>query len=539
MPAAKHDMRETANPQQLFTSATAARDSIEAWISRFFTPARCALIFLTIYLPVTMRNALRKQFWNDELFTYYIARLSPSELWGFLATGVDQNPPLFYLLTRAAMALPADVLITTRLPEIVGFAVAGASVIYFLARYVPPLYGLAAAGMLLLTNAYPYAYEARPYGIVAGFAALAVLSWQRTEGPRARWWTVVLAFGLAGAVAMHYYSVLLFGVVAVAELFRSWAARSIRWPIWLVCAIGASPLLACIPLIRAARGYSRHFWAKPSFGSLNSFYGSTFESVAFALTVVLAGGCAFVIAAKAADRGYLRLRVPAAETAIVIAWAALPVPAVLLAVSVTGAYTHRYVLSAVVAVCIAAGWLIAALFGQRVLVAAAVVAFFMAFFVARDGRQVRWPPSDRRPVARFLAMQAPPELPIALADPLMFFELSHQAPPALRSRLFYFPDAQLAIRYAGTDTVDRCIIGMSRIAPLRTEPLNEYMAAGKPFAIYGFPATFGWLVSELRARNVPLSVVSTFGGRLLLLAEPEASAASTRASGESSSSDRR
>jgi hypothetical protein len=347
----------------------------------------------------------------------------------------------------------------------------------------------------------------------------------------------VLAISLAVAIAMHYYSVLLFGVITVAELFRSWAKRSIRWPIWLACAIGASPLLACIPLIRAARSYSGHFWAKPSIGSLNSFYGSTFESVGFALMVVLAGGCAF-IAAKAADGDYLRLRVPAAETAIVIAWVALPVPAVLLALSVTGAYTHRYVLSAAVAVCIAAGWLLAALFRQRVLAAAAVAAFFIAFFIARDGRQLRWPASDHRPVARFLANQAA-DLPIAMADPHLFFELSHQAPPALRSRLFYFPDAQLATRYVGTDTVDRGIVGMSRIAPLRIERLTEYLAGGKPFAIYGFPGTFGWLVAELRARNVPLSVVSVFDGRLLLLAEPEASAASTRAAGESSSSDRR
>ncbi len=43
----------------------------------------------------------------------------------------------------------------------------------FVARYVPPIYGLLASALLLVSDAYPYAYEARPYAIVAGLATLA------------------------------------------------------------------------------------------------------------------------------------------------------------------------------------------------------------------------------------------------------------------------------------------------------------------------------------------------------------------------------
>ncbi len=51
----------------------------------------------------------------------------------------------------------------------------------------------------------------------------------------------------------------------------------------------------------------------------------------------------------------------------------------------------------------------------------------------------------------------------------MFFELSHQASVRLRSRLVYFADPKLAILHTGTDTPDRGLIGLSRIAPLQIE----------------------------------------------------------------------
>ncbi len=41
-------------------------------------------IFSALYVPITLLNASRKQFWNDELFTFYIARLSPVEIWNVL-----------------------------------------------------------------------------------------------------------------------------------------------------------------------------------------------------------------------------------------------------------------------------------------------------------------------------------------------------------------------------------------------------------------------------------------------------------------------
>jgi hypothetical protein len=94
--------------------------------------------------------------------------------------------------------------------------------------------------------------------------------------------------------------------------------------------------------------------------------------------------------------------------------------------------------------------------------------------------------------------------------------------------LLYFADPNLAIRYTGTDTVDRGVIGLSKIAPLRTEVLADVLASGQRFAIYGYPGVLGWLVPELAARKVRTYVAGEFDGRLLLIARPDATAASTR-----------
>ncbi len=57
LPAGKAQMRETANPEQSLTLGTAAPDSTEAWILRFFTPARCALIFLAGFVRMLAKSS--------------------------------------------------------------------------------------------------------------------------------------------------------------------------------------------------------------------------------------------------------------------------------------------------------------------------------------------------------------------------------------------------------------------------------------------------------------------------------------------------
>ena len=78
--------------------------------------------FSILYLGVTSLVASQRPLWNDELYTLYIARLhSMTDVWEALLTGAEQLPPLFYLLTRASLALLGTNELSLRLPEVVGF----------------------------------------------------------------------------------------------------------------------------------------------------------------------------------------------------------------------------------------------------------------------------------------------------------------------------------------------------------------------------------------------------------------------------------
>ena len=499
------------------------------------TTGACVAIFSALYVPITLLNASRKQFWNDELFTFYIARLSPVEVWNVLLASVDQHPPPFYMLTRAAMALPLDPLVAMRLPEMIGFWIAGAGTVVLVARYAPPIYGLLASALLLVSDAYPYAYEARPYAIVAGLATLAFASWHNSRTTRPGLWTMALAVSIAGVVSMHYYGILIVGAIAVGELIRTWAERQFRWSIWIALACCLLPIVFSLPLIAAARTYAPFFWSKPAVSSAPAFYTSIMGPVAFAVALLVMFACAVfpsrVRAAQFPEDGRAP-RVPAAEAGAVIAWAALPVPAVMAAFTVTGAYNHRYVLSAAIAVCMMIGWVAAVFFGRRLVPALCATVVCFAAFIARDALSVRWHKSDRTPVAEYLQSHAPKDLKLAITDPLMFFELSHQASVRMQSRLVYFANPKLAILHTGTDTPDRGLIGMSRIAPLQIEDLEHVLASGQRFAIFGHPGLFSWLVSELVARRVPTHLAGEFDGRLLLIAEPDRQLVQSRPPGE-------
>jgi hypothetical protein len=88
-----------------------------------------AIILLSIlYFAATFVLAHVKPFWNDELFTCYIARRPGMRgVWDALLTGAEQLPPLFYAITKTSVGIFGYTHIGIRLPEIPGFWVVSAS----------------------------------------------------------------------------------------------------------------------------------------------------------------------------------------------------------------------------------------------------------------------------------------------------------------------------------------------------------------------------------------------------------------------------
>lgn len=128
-------------------------------------PLAAIVCWTVFYLLLASVLAHEKPFWNDELFTFYISqRPSLADVWNALLTGAEQIPPLFFVITRSFTAVLGPSHIGFRLPEILGFWLMSVSLFYFVRVRSSVTYSLIALTFPLVTAAFEYAYEARPYG---------------------------------------------------------------------------------------------------------------------------------------------------------------------------------------------------------------------------------------------------------------------------------------------------------------------------------------------------------------------------------------
>jgi 4-amino-4-deoxy-L-arabinose transferase-like glycosyltransferase len=138
---------------------------IPRWFERSWTrwPFWCAVTGLILgYLVITGMLSARRPLWYDELITYYVAsRPTLRDVWAVLLTGAEQSPPLFYLITRAALSVFGVSAQSLRLVEMFGIGVTALSIYFFARRGVSRISASAGAVFLLCTAVYPYAYEAR------------------------------------------------------------------------------------------------------------------------------------------------------------------------------------------------------------------------------------------------------------------------------------------------------------------------------------------------------------------------------------------
>src|SRR5512135_3068700 len=154
-------------------------------------PTLCLAVVIVAALAGAIGQARHKPLWHDEIYTLYIAA-TPS-LRALLATctvPVDFNPPGYFVLAFLARAAFGLGPVAIRLPAILGFGVALLALFAFVHRLGGRTAAVAASAALALSGAYPYAYEARPYGMVLGLSAVALVFWQRAARDGAWWWHV-------------------------------------------------------------------------------------------------------------------------------------------------------------------------------------------------------------------------------------------------------------------------------------------------------------------------------------------------------------
>jgi hypothetical protein len=509
-----------------------------AHVSGRATLRASTIVLATLAVPYAVATAAiasRRRLWNDELYTYYFAKLPAiGDVWHELRTGVEQTPPGFYVITRASLALFGDNALALRLPELVAVFAACSFLFVVVARRTSLLGGAIAALIILATNAYAYAYEARPYALVLAFAASALLCWQLRADTGSRWAAVGLAASLGLAVSTHYYAIFLVLPLAAAELVRSFGRRKPDAGVVVAIAAGLAPLLAYLPLIGGARTYSTSFWTTYGWSSAATFFGwllrtdvvppgiGTTTLALFAL--VVAGASLAVTVWRDAPTLPTATSGDGAERAAAVGFLLLPLAAVAVARASTGAYTERYVLPAALALALLVPLALHRLDGRRRVLQLLVLVLLVAVFaraVAYDFRTAASGVHVQNETISFLERSPRAPAPIVVAGQHDFLELSRYAPTSLRPRLLYLADSRLALRYLGTNSSEDGLVVMSQFAPLNVEPFARFLGTGRPFIVFtNKSGGAGWLLRGLAARHRSVRVLRRDGTQALLYVLP-------------------
>ena len=486
-------------------------------------------LLLVILAAATALLAARAPLWNDELFTYYIAGLpSAGDVWSELATGVEQTPFFFYLVTRAATHILGDQPLALRVPEMLGFALMCICVFSFVARRSSPVYGFVAVLFPLATTVYGYAYEARAYALVLGFSASALLCWQRAAegGDGRRLAALGTALSLAAAVGSHYSAVLMVIPLLVGELGRSLSRRRIDWLVVGSFAGALLPLALFAPLIEAADDYSTKFWAQPSWSSVAHFYPTFLLNrkllVVVGLLIVATALTALKRSRDPSDGHRPTVSIPRHELMALGALVLFPVFGVLLGKLVTGASTERYFLPAVlgttILIALAAAWVDrdAPILGISLL---ALLSLLVALEFATRYDRATGAEDEQVQDLRFLERHSRAGVPHGHLEPPRFLraqssrsERRGPAPPLPRR-----PGTGPRPTSTPTPWTSVCSVWRTslRCTSSRTDPLSQ---SHRRFFVYGEEGGWAWVTTALRDQGAHLRVSarSSQTGKLLL-----------------------
>ena len=458
------------------------------------------ILFGVFYLGLVLPTALRP-FWYDELFTYNVATLPGFRaMWDALTHGADLNPPLFYVVTHAAISVFGPTEFGLRTPALAGFLVMCCCLYAFVARRAGACYGFIAMLLPLVTGAIRWAPEARAYGLMLGFCGLALVSWQRAAEAGQRAVPLAsLAISLTAALLTHCFAVLVLTPFALAQLVRDHHRRKIDWLMWLCIVL---PLAACItyfPLLATTQHYDLQYQVfQPGWHSVVEFSDVLFTP---ALWPVLAG--MVMIAFGASRRSQLDQPLAplwnTGEVALAAGFLLVPLLAIALSKITLDMFMVRYGISAVIAVAVLFAQAAATLTGRSKVVGSAVVLVILAFAAGKMATQVTDALSSVPDPVLNLDQHA--DLPLVVSSGLIFYPMAHYATVSRANRMWFLTDEKIALRVTGSDMFEKGLPALNRLFPMRAhlQDYSEFLAAHPRFLLYGYADNkMDWLIPQLR-----------------------------------------
>jgi hypothetical protein len=257
-------------------------------------PRLVCLILTVLYLSAAFQASRIKPLWHDELYTLWIASAPTLHDTFALSRAWDLNPPLLYLLTRLSYHLFGVNTLSTRLPEILAFLAALLCLFAFVRRRMGTLFALLAATVLLESDTFLLAVEARPYALMFSSFTLAQLAWQTAATPapssaapphplRRPSALILLAAAVLGLLMSHIFAVAILASLLFAELLRARIRRRLDWPVLIALLLPIPSVVVYKPML-AVHGVAIYPAAfQPTLAGIVAFYIESFDHQLLAL----------------------------------------------------------------------------------------------------------------------------------------------------------------------------------------------------------------------------------------------------------------
>ena len=300
------------------------------------------------------------------------------------------DPLVYHAVAHIAVLIFGAGPFAMRLPSLMGFLTMQVCLFFFVRRITNEHAAVFALAFPALTSALFFSINGRPYGLMLGFIALAMVSWQSAtrRGSKRTPWLITLALAIALAINVHYFGVLLLAPLCIAELYRSRLRRRIDIPVLTAIAAGAAGVVTILPFLKAAAVFRAHYrLATPKLELIPEAYlamfphfrGSRIEALFDAFFVVAA-----LVVLSACFRQLRRgsVLLPEAEAVFLLTLAFLPFLGYILALLTSKALEPRYVIGAFPAITALLAIGLGPVFRQNGVRKAVLIAMFFAVTLA-------------------------------------------------------------------------------------------------------------------------------------------------------------
>jgi hypothetical protein len=506
-------------------------------------PSRCRsypfILFClcgVVYFTTSITYAWTQRLWFDELWAYHVVHNNTiAGIWAALCGGVDGHPPLYYVLAALSQRVFGPSIIALRLPSIIGYFVGVICTYIFISRRCGSSYALLGACFLLASGTFGLAYQARPYGLVIGCAAAALLCWQLAADKWRRHLSVPgLFLALSGALLSHCYAALLPLLLLLGEAVRVSTTKQRDVPVVIAIAASWSTAITYLPLVSFEHSlrYDNELM-RPTWSSLVGAYEYLIGSPAIELLAIIAFFAIYstarpphahyaphAIAPCDAAAGQCRFdersSVPFRfhELVVLIAFSLIPVVSVMVSMIATNVFQNRYAATGILGLSALLS-LVACRCGNRNAAVADVVYLLwltttilkpVSNYVSPWYGQLMASGVTRDNTLYSGSMR---ERPIVMSSGFLFIEADHYAPSLVVKRLYFLIDEAAARKYTGTDIFDKKFVSIRTAVPFRAhlEGYTSFVSRYRTFFVMGpLYGPMDWLIPRLRADGAQITL---------------------------------